>query len=86
MAADCRVDGALDVAHLHQGHRFDLIQRRIAKHPRHVFRATLCRGDSCSSGRGIVTLHRGDCHALPWTALLGFLRHGQVLERKFLMH
>ncbi len=50
-----------------------------------VFRASLCRGDHCRLGRGIVTLYRGDCHALPCNSLLGFLRHGQVLERKILM-
>ena len=51
-----------------------------------VFRASLCRGDGCRLGRGIVTLHRGDYHALPCNSLLVFLRHGQVLERKILMH
>ena len=50
-----------------------------------LFRASLCRGDHCRLGRGIVTLYRGDCHALPCNSLLGFLRHGQVLERKILM-
>ena len=50
-----------------------------------MFRAKLCRGNIGTFGRGIVILHRGDCQALSWDSLLGFLRHGQVLERKILM-